>query len=99
LSAFYWITVGGPHTEINMSVNHRQNAAENHMMQNTMRHRKDYANMSMQERQDATVRALEAAIVDVPDRAKTADDIMVEQWGGFADILSGMRKTVAEAQA
>jgi hypothetical protein len=81
-------------------MNHRQNAEENHMMQNTMRHRKDYANMSMQERQDATVRALEAAIVEPGGPAKkTADDIMVEQWGGFADLLGGMRKTVAEAQA
>jgi hypothetical protein len=81
-------------------MNHRRIAAENHMMQNTMRNREDYANMSMQERQDATVRALEAAIVEPAcSAAKTADDIMVEQWGGFADLISGMRQTVAEAQA
>lgn len=77
-------------------MNHRQFAAEQSMMRQALADRAAYAQMSMQERQDATVRALEA-VVDVPDRAKRIDDQMVEQWGGFADLLQGMRKTVAEA--
>lgn len=51
-----------------------------------------YARTSYAERQNATVRALQAVVKPEVSAAHP----VAEQWDGLADVLQGMRKTIGE---